>query len=384
MNKYIENIKESASIELMIKAKELKASGVDVIDLSGGEPDFDTPEPVKAAVIEEIKRNNTHYLVGKGLEELRIKISKKLITENKIDISPNEIIVTPGAKMAIYLAIRSVVNEGDEVIVPTPSWVSYTEIIKASGAIPVEMPLNSKNDYSITHDLLNKHITEKTKAIILCSPNNPTGHIICEKELSIIKETVIKNNMYIISDEIYEKIVYGDYKVISPAADKDLFEHTITINGFSKAYAMTGWRLGYLASSSNLIQTINKLFVHTITGTPSFIQFAAVKAFDCQEYVEKMRLEFEERKKYFLSSLQKIEIFDVIVPKGAFYAWVKVKGVTNPSDYILKNAKVVCVPGKAYGESYDNYVRFSFATSMNNLQEAVKRLQTMDSTIEKR
>lgn len=375
MNCYIEKIKPSASMDLMNLAKDMKNRGEDIVNLSGGEPDFDTPSLIKDEVIRQINANNTHYLVGKGLLELRECIADKLHQDNSIEYSPEDIIVTPGAKYGIYLAVRSIVNEGDEVLIPTPSWVSYTEIVRASGAVPIEVPLEIEDNYKLTEKALREKLTDKTVAIIICSPNNPTGRILNKDELEVLRKIATENNLIIISDEIYEKIAYHDNRIISPAAYDELFDRTLTINGFSKAFAMTGWRLGYIAGPSPIMNQVNRLFTHTITGTPPFIQAAAVKAFDCYDHVEHMRQEFERREEFFISELKKIPCFEVNEPEGAFYAWVRVNGVEKPSEYILNNARVVCVPGEAYGSGFENFVRFSFATGMVNLEEAVRRLK---------
>ena len=283
MNGFISKIKNSASMELMAKAQEMKARGLDIIGLGGGEPDFDTPDAIKKKAIEEIERGNTHYAIGKGILKLRERISEKLNKENNINVSPDEVIVTPGGKMAIYLAVDSLINVGDEVMVLNPAWVSYDEIVVLAGGVPVNVPLDSAENYKITEEILEKYVSEATRAIIINSPNNPTGRVIDQDEFMCIKRFVLKHDLKIISDEIYEKIVFDGHKVLSPASDSELRDRTVTVNGFSKGYAMTGWRLGYLASDINMINTIMKIYTHTITGTSPFIQEAAVVALDCAE-----------------------------------------------------------------------------------------------------
>lgn len=373
MNDAIRQIKSSASIDLIAKAKELKDAGVNIISLAGGEPDFDTPKSIKDKAIEQILKGNTHYAVGKGLPKLRDKISEKLKRDNNIWVSPENIIITPGAKMAIYLAVRACISTGDEVLIPTPSWVSYTEIVRAASGIPIEVPLNPDDQYMIKKDILEQYVSEKTKMIILCSPNNPTGRIINEMEIQELVDFVKNRDIVILSDEVYEKISYTN-KMISPGSNKALSENTITVNGFSKAYAMTGWRLGYLAGPSKYMDVVNKLYVHTITGTSPFIQEAAIVALDCEKDVMDMQKEYQKRKDYFISALNEIKGIKVEEPQGAFYAWCKFNTQENIAKELVEKAGVVGVPGRAYGTGFDNYVRFSFANSMDELRKAVERI----------
>lgn len=375
MNKDIEQIASSASMDLIAKAKSLKASGVDVIGLAGGEPDFDTPKAIKEKAIEELLKGNTHYAVGKGLPRLRKKIAHKLQRDNGINISSENIIVTPGAKMAIYLAVRACINPGDEVLIPTPSWVSYTEIVRAASGVPIEVSLSPDDNYAIKKSVLEQYISEKTRMIILCSPNNPTGRMINEQEIEEIIEFVRGRDIVILSDEVYEKIAYID-RALSPGSYEELEDKTITVNGFSKAYAMTGWRLGYLAGSQKYVDVINKLYTHTITGTSPFIQEAAIVALDCDEEVAVMRKEYTRRKEYVVSELNNIPGIEVLKPEGAFYAWCKFTNIDNPAGELLEKSRVVGVPGNAYGTGFDSYVRFSFASSLDELEKAVNRIKS--------
>lgn len=374
MNKDIERIASSASMDLIAKAKSLKALGVDIIGLAGGEPNFDTPSAIKEKAIDELLKGNTHYDIGKGLPRLREKIVYKLKKDNGIHLSPENIIVTPGAKMAIYLTIRACINPGDEVLIPTPSWVSYTQLVRIASGKPIEIPLSPDNNYTIKKSVLEQYISEKTSMIILCSPNNPTGRMINEKEIKEIIELVHNRDIVILSDEVYEKIAYID-RVISPGSYAELADKTITINGFSKAYAMTGWRLGYLAGPQKYVDVINKLHTHTITGTSPFIQEAAIVALDCDEEVAAMRNDYRRRKEYFVSELNKIPGINVLEPEGAFYVWCEFTNMNNPAGELLEKARVVGVPGNAYGGGYDKFVRFSFASSLDELEEAVTRFK---------
>lgn len=376
MNKIIEGIKDSKSIELMLKANALKDAGIDIISLAGGEPDFATPNLIKQKAIEEINNNNTHYAVGKGIIALRKAISKKLMEENGVSVSEDEIIVTPGAKMAIYLAVHACISHGDEVLILTPSWVSYSEIVKSAGGTPVEVKLDSNDKYRLKQELLENKTTSKTKMIIVCSPNNPTGRVLSEEEISELIRFAKDKDIIVLSDEIYEKIVYDGKKNISLASKHELYSKTLTVNGFSKAFAMTGWRLGYIAGPANIINSIYKLFIHTVTGTPPFIQEAASLAFECEKEISEMVAEFERRKKYFVSQLKDIKEINVFEPEGTFYVWVKFNTIERPAEYLLNKAGVICIPGEAYGTGFEKFVRFSISSDMKNIEEAVKRIRT--------
>lgn len=384
MNRFISSIQGSASMELIAKAKEWKSQGMDIIGLGGGEPDFDTPQIIKDVAIAEIQKGNTHYAVGPGIFKLRKRIAQKLKNDNGIEVSPDEIIVTPGCKMAIYLAVRSCINAGDEVLILDPSWVSYKEIVVAAGGVPVSVELRSEDNYTIKIEYLEKKLSSKTRMIILNSPNNPTGRVLNQQELDVLKDFVLEKDIMLLSDEVYEKIVYEGRKNLSPASDKQLRDKVITINGFSKSYAMTGWRLGYLAGNQNLIRIIAKLYTHTITGTSPFIQEAAIVALDCDAEVEMMRQKYEQRRNTFVTALKQLPGIEISMPEGAFYAWVKFNFKNMDSfhiaDFLLKNAYVVGVPGAAYGMGTSGFIRFSFANADQDIFEAVKRIQNLVHT----
>lgn len=272
------------------------------------------------------------------------------------------------------MAVRACINPGDEVLIPTPSWVSYTEIVRAASGIPIEVPLNSDDGYAITQSVLKQYITEKTRMIIICSPNNPTGRMLNRREISELIEVVQERDITILSDEVYEKIAYID-EVLSPASFEELKDKTITVNGFSKAYAMTGWRLGYLAGSMKYIDVANKLYTHTITGTSPFTQEAAIVALDCEDDVLLMRKEYQERRDYFVSELNDIPGVHVTMPEGAFYAWCKFDTETEIAPLLLEHANVIGVPGGAYGKGYEQYIRFSFANSRNDLINSIMNIK---------
>lgn len=381
MNQDIINIRKSIVREIKSKAKALLQEGVDIISLASGEPDFDTPRLIRDVAIENIQQGNTHYAPGKGLPKLRKEIQKKLEKDNQIITSDENIIVTYGAKMAVYLAVRTCISKGDEVIIPTPSWVSYAEIVRASGGIPVNLNLDDSDNYTLTYDKLNAYVSDRTRMLIVCTPNNPTGKILDLSEIEAIKRFANENNIIVLSDEVYEKIVFSEKKVISPASFAGLSDRTITVNGFSKTYAMTGWRLGYLAAPSQLVPTINNLHIHTHTGTCPFIQVAAIAAFQCEKDVEDMRRQYELRRNLFFSKLRNTPHLKVHLPEGAFYAWVSFDIPNMDSmqfaHWLLNEAHVLGIPGRAYGEACDSFIRFSFASSLEDLEEAAERISIL-------
>ena len=378
MNQDIISIRKSIVREIKGEARALKAQGADIISLASGEPDFDTPKLICDVAIENIRKGNTHYAPGKGLPKLVKEIKNKLEKENNIIVSEDDIIVTYGAKMAIYLSVRSCVSKGDEVIILSPTYVSYAEVVRASGGIPVSLMLDDSDNYKLTYEKLKAHTTDKTRMLIVCSPNNPTGKILDLDEIKAIERFANENNVIVLSDEVYEKIVFGDKKPISPASIPGLKDKTITVNGFSKTYAMTGWRLGYLAAPSNLVAIINKLHIHTHTGTSPFIQEAATVAFLCGKEVEEMRQQYELRREKFLGKLNTIPHLKVIIPEGAFYAWVRFDfpGMDSMqfARWLLNEAHVLGIPGRAYGDECDNFIRFSFASSLESLEIAADRI----------
>ena len=378
MNQDIINIRKSIVRSIKEEAKALKDKGADIISLASGEPDFNTPQLIRDVAIEQIQKGNTHYAPGKGLLKLRKEIQKKLEKDNKIYTSEENIIVTYGAKMAVYLAVRTCVSKGDEVIILSPSWVSYAEIVRASGGVPVSLMLDDSDNYTLTYDKLKAHSSAKTRMLIVCTPNNPTGKILDLSEIEAISRFANENDVVVLSDEVYEKIVFSEKAVISPASVEGLKDRTITVNGFSKTYAMTGWRLGYLAAPDNLVQIINKLHIHTHTGTCPFIQEAATVAFQCDKEVEEMRKQYEIRRDAFLGKINMTPHLYVFKPEGAFYAWVRFD-IPNMNSiqfaqWLLNEAHVLGIPGRAYGDECDNFIRFSIASSLENLNEAADRI----------
>ena len=379
-NKQILSIAPSASMVIMAKAKQMKAADPEIVDLAGGEPDFDTPEKISQEAFAQIKAGYTHYTVGPGLSELRKAIAEKLERENHCSYSPDGIIVTPGGKYAIYVAVRCLVNPGDEVMYLNPGWVSYPSIVEAAGGVPVAVALDHEKDYKLDRALLEEKVSEKTKMLIINYPNNPTGCVLSRAEAEELKAFLLAHpNVVLLSDEMYERIIYDGCENVSPASYPELADRVITVNGFSKSVAMTGWRIGYLAATPEFAAVGSKLFQHTISCVSGFIQKAAVKAFSCEEEIEEMRKQYERRRNLFISGLNEIPGVSCRVPEGAFYAWVKFdipgKDSNGVCEYILEKAKVVGVPGISYGEEKPAMMRFSFAASEEQLEKAVKQIR---------
>lgn len=380
MNHRLEAMLPSASVQLMAKAKEMKKTDPSVIGLAGGEPDFDTPERITVAAIRALTEGDTHYAVGPGLPELRQAIAKKLQEDNGIPCDPNCILVTPGGKNAIYLAIQAILNEGDEAIILNPAWVSYEPIIQAAGGITVKVNLDYTQNYTIKAEALEQACSDKTRLLVINYPNNPTGRVLHENEADVLEQFMLRHpNIYLLSDEVYEKIVFDGNKSISMASRTSVQERVITVNGFSKCVAMTGWRMGYMTANKEVFQAANKLYQHSLTCMSGFMQKGAVAAFDCQAEIEQMRRIYQDRRDMFVGALNQIEGVHCVLPEGAFYAWVffDIKGMDSAqvSEYLLENAKVVGMPGSAYGENRTCCLRFSFATATEDLRTAAKRIK---------
>jgi aspartate aminotransferase len=374
LSKRVLNLKESGTLKAMIKAKELQAKGIKVIQLDVGEPDFPTPINIIRAAEKAMEEGFTHYTPSLGIPELREAIANKLREENKIDVSKDNIIITPGSKQAIFYAVMALIDEGDEVIIPTPAWSSYMEIVTLAGGKVKEVSTN--NDFSLNIEKIKEVITERTKLIIINSPNNPTGHVMNIKEIRELCELVLDSNLFVLSDEIYEKLIY-EGQHISIASLPNMEERTITINGFSKTYAMTGWRLGYVVAPKNLISAMNKIQQHTATCATSFAQIAAIEALKPHTPIMPMIEEFKRRRDYICKALEKLS-FKFVKPKGAFYVFPEIP-IDNMNsnefcDLLLEKYGVSVTPGTAFG-NYDKHIRISYANSMENIEEAMKRIE---------
>lgn len=381
-NRNVLGVGASATIMVADKARELKESGVDVISFAVGEPDFDTPEIIKDYAKEALDRGFTKYTDLKGIKPLREKICEKLKNDNNIEYSPDEIIVSNGAKHALFNALYAIVNPGEKVIIITPAWVSYVEQVKLLGGIPVN--IESNDDYSLPLDKIRKAITPDTKAILINSPCNPTGNVYSEDELRKLAEIVASHEeLYVISDEIYEKIIYKPYRHFSIASVSPLMkDRTIVINGFSKAYSMTGWRMGYSASSKEIAKLIARIQSHMTSCPNSISQYSSVRALDLDDSVMSGMIEkFEKRKDIILEWMEKHPELKVVKPQGAFYFFIdfsefiggKIKDSLEMSMYLIERHHIALTAGSAFFK--ENFLRMSYATSEKNIREGLKRLE---------
>jgi aspartate aminotransferase len=381
-------ISPSVTLAITAKAKMLKEEGVDVISFGAGEPDFNTPLNIQNAAIDAIKKGLSKYTPASGILELKEAICEKFRKDNSLFYKPSQIVLSNGAKHSLYNILMAICNPGDEVIVPVPYWVSYPELIKLADATPVLVETKESNNFKYEMSELAKAINPRTKAIILNSPNNPTGVVYNKDELQKIAQIAVDNDIMIISDEIYEKLIYGEMKHISIASLGDeIKSRTIVVNGVSKAYAMTGWRIGYTASTEQIAKLMANIQSHATSNPNSIAQYASVEAINGpQDDVEAMRREFEKRRDYMVNKINTIKDISCKKPDGAFYVMVNIsalkhktiKGfsITNSVDVcnaLLEAAKVAAIPGSAFGA--DNFIRLSYATSMENIVEGLNRIE---------
>ncbi len=369
----------SPTVSLNAKGIKMKEEGIDVLSFAAGEPDFDTPEAVKAAAVEAIRKNDTHYTSAAGTATLRRRIVKKLREENGIEASEDGIIVTPGAKLALYAAMLCFLEEGDECMVLTPAYPSYRSGILMAGATYVPVPLSFDDGFRVTRDMLEAKVSERSKMLIVCSPSNPTGHVLSAQEVRDIADFVLAHDLLLISDEIYEKLIYDGRKHLSLGAIPEIRDRVITLNGLSKSAAMTGWRIGYSASSPELARVMLKMQQNTVNCAAAFTQTASIAAFDCAEETEAMRLSYLERRDLICDGLNAIPGITCPRAEGAFYAFFRVdyRGMSSEqlADYILEKARVLVVPGTAFGEGGEKCIRMSFAADKASLLEALRRMR---------
>jgi aspartate aminotransferase len=367
----IADIAPSATIEITDKARRMRASGIDVIGLSIGEPDFPTPAHITAACIDALNRGETHYAPGKGIPSLLSAISEKIEAENGFSCTSDQVIVTCGAKDAIYEACEAVLNPGDEAIILDPSWVSYEPCIQIAGATPVHHPLHKKT-FQVEDSLLEK-INDKTRMIIVNSPSNPSGSVLNRESLRMVSDICQDHDLVALSDEIYEKLVYGQIH-FSLAMFPGMAERTITINGFSKAYAMTGWRLGYAVAPKEILGYMNKVQQHTISHPTTFAMYGGVAALKGpQQCISEMRSEFERRREFVLNRLMDMGL-GYAPAEGAFYAFLKIEGDDAAiANRWLEEAHVAVTPGVAFNAP--GWIRLSYAASMDTLDEAMNRIE---------
>jgi len=384
----LKRIKPSPTIAVTQKARELKASGKDIIGLGAGEPDFDTPDSIKQAAIKAIKDGDTKYTAVDGTPALKDAIVKKFKRENNLEYQVDQITVGAGGKHVIYNAMMATLNEGDEVVVPAPYWVSYPDIVLLAGGKPVILECNEKQGFKINPSELEKSITKKTKWIILNSPSNPTGACYSEKDIKEIAKVLEKNShVYILSDDIYEHVTYENFKFFTIAQIESLKDRVLTMNGVSKAYSMTGWRIGYAAGPKDIIKAIAKIQSQSTTNPSSISQAAAVEALNgTQNFIKERATSFQARRDFVVKALNEIEGIECLNPDGAFYVFPSCKGligkkdsngidIKKDSDFVqslLENNGVAVVQGSAFG--LEGFFRISYATSMENLKKAMEKI----------
>lgn len=377
--KHIAELSPSLTLSITSQAKALKKQGVDVLSFGAGEPDFNTPEHITAAAIKALQDGQTRYTESAGLLELREALSAKFSVDNNLSYSPSQISVNCGAKHSCYNAIAAVVNPGDEVIIPAPYWTSYPEMVRLAGGVPVVVETKAENGWKLTAEEFEDAMSPLTKMVILNSPGNPTGSVYSKDELEKIAEIAIGEDIVVLSDEIYEKLVYGEREHISIASlGKEIYDLTITINGFSKAYAMTGWRLGYTAAPKAIADAIDTIQSHTTSNPTTFAQYGAIAALNGdQQIVADMRDEFNVRREFMMARLQGIKNVSVVEPEGAFYFLVNIEPIgiksINFAEKLLSKQKVAVVPGVAFGSEYT--VRFSYATSLDVINAGMDRFE---------
>ncbi len=388
LSKKAMQISPSLTLAITAKAKKMKAEGIDVIGFGAGEPDFNTPKNIQQAAIKAIEQGLTRYTAASGIIELKEAIVEKFKKDNNLTYKTSQIIISTGAKQCLANVFQAILNPGDEVIVGVPYWVSYPELIQLADGVPVFAQSEESNSFKLTVEELEKVVTENTKAIIINSPNNPTGTVYTKNELELLANFAKEKDLFIISDEIYEELLYGNEGHISIASlNEDAYNRTIVINGVSKAYAMTGWRIGYAAASEKITSLMSNIQSHTTSNPCSISQYASVEALKGdQSEVENMKKEFKARRDFMVDRINAINNLSCVKPEGAFYVMVNISKVLNKeiegkvikdsltfSDLLLEKEKVAVIPGIAFG--VDNFIRLSYATSMENIKNGLDRIE---------
>ena len=380
LTKRINTLSESITIAVTTLAQELRAQGKDVISFSAGEPDFGTPQVIKDAAIKAINEDFTKYTAVDGIPALKQAVCDKLKRDNGLEYGLNQVIVNNGAKHSLFNLMQATIEEGDEVIIPAPFWVTYPELVLYSGGTPVEIDTDDASGFKITPEQLEAAITPKTKMLILTTPSNPTGAVYSKEELVAIGKVLEGTDILVASDEMYEKLIYAGEFTSAAAVSEDMFKRTITINGLSKSVAMTGWRFGYMASAdADLIKATKKLQSQSTSNINSITQMAAITGLDgsADADIEMMRKAFMERRDVAAKMFNNIDGLSVLVPDGAFYLFVNIKEISNDSlefcKRLLEEAEVAVVPGVGFGS--EGYFRFSFATSMENIEKGIQRIE---------
>ena len=394
LSKKAGNINPSITLAITAKADELKSQGIDVVSFGAGQPDFNTPENIIQAAIKAMHEGKTKYTPAGGILELKQTICKKFKNDNNLEYKPSQITISTGAKQCLANVFMAILNPQDEVLIPVPYWVSYPELVRLADGVPVFVETLKENNYKYTISDLEKAVTDKTKAILINSPNNPTGTIYHEDELLEIANFAKAHNLLIISDEIYEKLIYDGENHISIASlNKDAYERTMVINGVSKTYAMTGWRLGYVAASEKITKLMTSIQSHMTSNVNTITQYATIEALNGPvEDLNNMIKEFENRRNFMIYKLEKLSEVSIIKPSGAFYVMVNISAYLNTTfkeqvinssvDFakvLLEEEKVAVIPGAGFG--LDNYIRLSYATSMDIIETGIDRISTFLSKI---
>lgn len=380
-------ISPSVTLEIVAKSNSMKAKGVDIITFGAGEPDFDTPDNIKKEGIKAIGQGLTKYTPASGITELKEAVCTKFKKDNNLNYEPENIIISNGAKHSIFNALMAIINPGDEVIMGIPYWVSYPEMVKMAGGKPIFINTKEENDFKFSVSDLDKAKTNKTKAIILNSPNNPTGSIYNKDELELIAEWAIRNNIIVISDEIYEKLIYDGEHLSIASLNEHIKNLTIVINGMSKAYSMTGWRIGFLAAHKDIAKIINSIQSHTTSNPCSVAQYASIEGLTGnQDAMLKMKKQFEKRRDYMIETINSIKGLSCRKPKGAFYIManisklkrttirgIKINNSLDLANVLLEEGRVAVVPGIGFGD--DDYIRLSYAMSIEDIEKGLNRIK---------
>lgn len=382
-------VKPSSTLAITAKAKELKAQGKDVVGFGAGEPDFNTPENICEAAIKAIKDGFTKYTPASGTNELKAAISKKFKEFNGLDYDTDQIVISNGGKHSLTNIFTALINPGDEVIIPAPFWLSYPEIVKLAGGVPVIVTTTKEQNFKLTAEDLAAAVTDKTKALVLNTPNNPTGMLYTEEELRAIAKVAVEKDFYVVADEMYEMLVYGEQKHISIASlGKDIYDRTITCSGLAKSYAMTGWRIGYTGSSKEIAKMMGSVQSHQTSNPNSIAQKAAVEALTGpQDSVEKMHAEFDKRRKYMYKRICDMDLLDALEPMGAFYVFVdgsavfgksykgtKIESVSQMADILINEYNTAIVPCADFG--FPDCFRLSYAISIEQIEKGLDRIES--------
>lgn len=390
LSKKAQGVKPSSTLAITAMAKEMRAKGMDVVGFGAGEPDFNTPDNINQAAIEAIHQGFTKYTPASGIMELKEAVCAKFKRFNNLDYEPSQIVISNGGKHSLTNIFQVLLNRGDEVIIPAPYWLSYPEIVKLADGIPVYVRGDKAQGYKISAEQLEAVITNKTKALVLNTPSNPTGMVYSREELEAIAEVVVKHDIYVVADEMYENLIYGEKEHISIASlGEEIYKRTITCSGLAKSYAMTGWRIGYTGSSEEIAKLMGSVQSHQTSNPNSIAQKAAVEALNgSQETTEQMKEEFDKRRKYMYERISKMPLISCLEPEGAFYVFVdcsqvigknfKEKNIESAADFadvLIKEFQVAVVPCADFG--FDDHIRLSYAISLEQIEKGLNRMEEL-------